>query len=58
MIGMIGLGTDLVLKAVGRYLFPWESGNRGLVKMWRRARGRRPSAEVVATAAISMTDSL
>lgn len=55
MIGMIGLGTDLVLKALGRYLFPWESGNRSLAKIWRRARGGRATAEAVATAAVSTT---
>jgi NitT/TauT family transport system permease protein len=56
MIGMIGLGTDLVLKAVGRYLFPWESGNRTLVKLFSAARGRRRAAEAVATAA-ALSDS-
>jgi NitT/TauT family transport system permease protein len=58
MIGMIGLGTDLVLKAIGNYLFPWESGNRGLVRLIRAARGKRRTAEVVATAAVSTTDSI
>ena len=58
MIGMIGLGTDVVLKAVGQYLFPWESGKRGLVKIWRRARGTRAAPKAVATAAVAMTDSL
>ncbi|HEX3594501.1 MAG TPA: ABC transporter permease [Polyangiaceae bacterium] len=56
MIGMIGLGTDLVLKAVGQYLFPWESGKRGLVKMLRSVRRGATTAEAVATAAVSMTD--
>ena len=56
MIGMIGLGTDVVLKAIGQYLFPWESGKRGLVKMLQRARGVRAAGEAVVTAAVSMSD--
>lgn len=35
MIGMIGLITDQVLAFVGRYLFPWESGKTGLVRLVR-----------------------
>lgn len=58
MIGMIGLGTDVLLKAVGQYLFPWESGKRGLVKIWQRARRTRTTPEAVATAAVTLTDSL
>jgi NitT/TauT family transport system permease protein len=28
IIGLIGLGTDLVLKYLGRFLFPWDKGSR------------------------------
>jgi NitT/TauT family transport system permease protein len=28
MIGLIGLGTDLVLKAVGKRMFPWEANKK------------------------------
>lgn len=38
MIGLIGLFCDQILALVGRYLFPWESGNnalyRWLGKIW------------------------
>jgi NitT/TauT family transport system permease protein len=44
MIGIVGLATDLLLGFVGRYLFPWESGNRGLFRMFtafrRAGRGK------------------
>jgi NitT/TauT family transport system permease protein len=46
MIGAIGLVTDQVLAFVGRFLFPWESGNttlvrwlNGLARLWP-SRGR------------------
>jgi NitT/TauT family transport system permease protein len=32
VIGLIGLGTDQLLAVVGRYLFPWESGNTALAR--------------------------
>jgi len=51
MIGIIGLGTDLVLKLLGRYLFPWESGNRGLFRLFAAARGRKRALTAVASAA-------
>jgi NitT/TauT family transport system permease protein len=36
MIGVIGLVTDQVLAFVGRFLFPWESGNTKLAR-WGRS---------------------
>jgi NitT/TauT family transport system permease protein len=33
MIGIIGLATDQALGFLGRYLFPWESGNRKLYRL-------------------------
>ena len=49
MIGLIGLLTDQVLAFVGRYLFPWESGKVGLLRMVRTLLRRRgsPAASVV-----------
>jgi NitT/TauT family transport system permease protein len=41
MIGIIGLATDQVLAFLGRYLFPWESGNRRLFRLFSRL--KRPS---------------
>ncbi len=41
MIGIIGLVTDQVLGFIGRYLFPWETGNRQLFRLFARLRGRR-----------------
>jgi NitT/TauT family transport system permease protein len=38
VIGLIGLGVDQLLAVIGRYLFPWESGNTGLVRLARGAR--------------------
>jgi len=32
MIGMVGLVTDQLLTFIGRFLFPWETGNATL---WR-----------------------
>jgi NitT/TauT family transport system permease protein len=32
MIGIIGLATDQLLAFLGKYLFPWESGNRSLYR--------------------------
>jgi NitT/TauT family transport system permease protein len=42
MIGMIGLTTDQFLAFLGRYLFPWESGNTRLYRMLRRFSGLLP----------------
>jgi NitT/TauT family transport system permease protein len=39
MIGMIGLICDQILAVLGRYLFPWESGNTALSRMMARIRG-------------------
>jgi NitT/TauT family transport system permease protein len=49
MIGLIGLLTDQALAFIGRYLFPWESGKTGLVRMVRNLLRRRnaPAASVV-----------
>jgi hypothetical protein len=33
MIGIIGLITDQTLGFVGRFLFPWETGNASLFKL-------------------------
>jgi NitT/TauT family transport system permease protein len=38
VIGLVGLGIDQLLALLGRYLFPWESGNTGLVRFARLAR--------------------
>ena len=40
IIGLVGLGIDQLLALLGRYLFPWESGNTGLVRLarWRSPR--------------------
>src|SRR5689334_13094374 len=35
MIGLIGLLTDQVLAFLGKYLFPWESGKTGLLRLVR-----------------------
>ena len=43
MIGVIGLVTDQVLAFLGRFLFPWESGNTALSR-WSRALSRAFSA--------------
>jgi NitT/TauT family transport system permease protein len=36
MIGIIGLITDQSLNFVGRFLFPWETGNNSLFKLFRQ----------------------
>jgi NitT/TauT family transport system permease protein len=38
MIGLIGLLSDQILAWVGRYLFPWESGNQGLNRFVHKVR--------------------
>lgn len=41
IIGLIGLGTDLLLAWIGRRIFPWEPGqSEGLLAKWRRLSGR------------------
>ena len=49
MIGMIGLITDQLLAFVGRYLFPWESGKTGLLRLLRTLLRRSPSATSAVT---------
>ena len=39
MIGLIGLVCDQILAWLGRYLFPWESGNPALSRLLGRLRG-------------------
>jgi NitT/TauT family transport system permease protein len=39
MIGVIGLVTDQLLTFIGRFLFPWESGNTALLR-WSRGLSR------------------
>ena len=63
MIGIIGLVTDQVLGFVGRYLFPWETGNRRLFNafgvVFRRKRTENtPLATTATTATASATESL
>lgn len=36
MIGIIGLVTDQVLSYAGRFLFPWETGNAGLFRLFKQ----------------------
>jgi NitT/TauT family transport system permease protein len=36
MIGIIGLVCDQVLSFAGRFLFPWETGNAGLSRVFRQ----------------------
>ncbi len=36
MIGIIGLVTDQVLNFSGRFLFPWETGNAGLFRLFKQ----------------------
>jgi NitT/TauT family transport system permease protein len=41
IIGLIGLGTDLLLAWIGRRIFPWEPGQtEGFLSKWRRLPGR------------------
>jgi len=49
MIGLIGLLTDQVLAFFGRYLFPWESGKMGLVRLVRSLSRRTPPAASMVT---------
>lgn len=38
MIGIIGLVTDQALNFFGRFLFPWETGNAGLFRIFKQLR--------------------
>jgi NitT/TauT family transport system permease protein len=51
MIGMIGLLTDQFLAFLGKYLFPWESGKPGLMRLARSLRRSRPSPSAVTPSA-------
>ena len=42
IIGLVGLATDQILAVMGRYLFPWETGQTKLARMMRRVRGALP----------------
>ena len=50
MIGVIGLVTDQLLAFVGRFLFPWESGNTALLR-WSRGSAARALARRALAAA-------
>jgi hypothetical protein len=49
MIGLIGLLTDQVLALLGKYLFPWESGKMGLVRLLRQLSRKSPPQPSVVT---------
>ncbi|HVU05581.1 MAG TPA: ABC transporter permease [Polyangiaceae bacterium] len=55
MIGIIGLATDQVFAFVGRYLFPWETGNRKLFDALGAIFKRRRAALAVEAEASSVT---
>lgn len=40
MIGLIGLVIDQILAVIGRYLFPWESGNTSLFRLLEKLKMR------------------
>jgi NitT/TauT family transport system permease protein len=48
MIGLIGLLTDQVLAFLGKYLFPWESGKTGLLRLLRSRLRRSPPPSALA----------
>ena len=56
LIGLIGLGTDLVLASLGRQLFPWlrdgarAAGSRGAAAFGAAARAPRPTRAAAAAA--------
>ncbi len=52
MIGLIGLCTDLVLAKLGEYLFPWETGKLGLVRLLRLLRPKRAVVAAAPTGAV------
>jgi NitT/TauT family transport system permease protein len=47
IIGLVGLGIDQLLGFLGRYFFPWESGNLRLVRLARGVRRAFPSVRPV-----------
>jgi NitT/TauT family transport system permease protein len=49
MIGIVGLLTDQFLAWLGRYLFPWESGNTKLLRAWRGMRRTATATSVLPT---------
>ena len=51
IIGIVGLLTDQVLGFVGRHLFPWETGNRRLFRLFAALRRPRKHVEVDVQAA-------
>src|SRR6185436_7165686 len=55
MIGLIGLLTDQVLAYLGKYLFPWESGKTGLVRVLRTVLRRNPPPTSVVTPSASVS---
>jgi len=44
IIGLVGLGIDQLLGLLGRYFFPWESGNLRLVRLARGMRRHLPGS--------------
>jgi NitT/TauT family transport system permease protein len=46
IIGIVGLLTDQILSFIGRYLFPWESGNRRLSGLISGFSKQKKDAEV------------
>jgi NitT/TauT family transport system permease protein len=44
IIGLVGLGIDQLLGFLGRYLFPWESGNLRLVRLARGVKKALPQS--------------
>lgn len=51
IIGIVGLLIDQILAFVGRYLFPWESGNRRLFRLFAGFSRSRKVADVKMTGA-------
>jgi NitT/TauT family transport system permease protein len=54
MIGLIGLCTDQVLAALGRVLFPWESGSTRLGRVVKTVSRRLAPRAVAASASASL----
>jgi len=48
IIGLVGLFTDQFLALLGRYLFPWETGQTGLARALRAMRRALPSRALFA----------
>jgi NitT/TauT family transport system permease protein len=55
MIGMIGLITDQALAFFGQYLFPWESGKPGLLRVLRGVRRQPTSAQAAVASSPSVS---